>query len=37
MALKMIQDAEKNGTLKPGGTIIEGTSEILVWVYASMY
>lgn len=26
MALKMIQDAEKNGTLKPGGTIIEGTS-----------
>lgn len=26
MALKMIEDAEKNGTLKPGGTIIEGTS-----------
>ena len=26
MALKMIQDAEKAGTLKPGGTIIEGTS-----------
>ena len=26
MALKMIQDAEKNGNLKPGGTIIEGTS-----------
>ena len=26
MALKMIQDAEKNGILKPGGTIIEGTS-----------
>jgi len=26
MALKMIQDAEKAGLLKPGGTIIEGTS-----------
>ncbi|MBA3705356.1 MAG: pyridoxal-phosphate dependent enzyme [Bacteroidetes bacterium] len=26
MALKMIEDAEKNGNLKPGGTIIEGTS-----------
>jgi cystathionine beta-synthase len=26
MALKMIEDAERNGTLKPGGTIIEGTS-----------
>jgi cystathionine beta-synthase len=26
MALKMIEDAEKEGTLKPGGTIIEGTS-----------
>src|SRR5690554_1888278 len=26
MALKMIEDAEKNGSLKPGGTIIEGTS-----------
>lgn len=26
MALKMIQDAEKSGILKPGGTIIEGTS-----------
>jgi cystathionine beta-synthase len=26
MALKMIQDAEKDGRLKPGGTIIEGTS-----------
>ena len=26
MALKMIEDAEKNGHLKPGGTIIEGTS-----------
>lgn len=26
MALRMIEDAEKNGSLKPGGTIIEGTS-----------
>jgi cystathionine beta-synthase len=26
MAIKMIEDAEKNGLLKPGGTIIEGTS-----------
>jgi cystathionine beta-synthase len=26
MALKMIEDAERNGLLKPGGTIIEGTS-----------
>ena len=26
MALKMIDDAEKDGKLKPGGTIIEGTS-----------
>lgn len=26
MALKMIEEAEKNGLLKPGGTIIEGTS-----------
>ncbi len=26
MALKMIEDAEKFGALKPGGTIIEGTS-----------
>lgn len=26
MALKMIEDAEKRGVLKPGGTIIEGTS-----------
>jgi len=26
IALKMIEDAEKNGDLKPGGTIIEGTS-----------
>ena len=26
MAIKMIEDAEKDGTLKPGGTIIEGTS-----------
>ncbi len=26
MAIKMIEDAEKEGKLKPGGTIIEGTS-----------
>ncbi len=26
MAVKMIEDAEKQGILKPGGTIIEGTS-----------
>ena len=26
MALKMVEDAEKSGILKPGGTIIEGTS-----------
>jgi len=26
MALKMIEDAERSGVLKPGGTIIEGTS-----------
>ena len=26
MALKMIEDAEKSGKLKPGGTVIEGTS-----------
>src|SRR5690606_41077434 len=26
MAVKMIDDAEKAGLLKPGGTIIEGTS-----------
>ncbi|HLU81631.1 MAG TPA: pyridoxal-phosphate dependent enzyme, partial [Flavobacteriaceae bacterium] len=26
MALKMIEDAEEQGKLKPGGTIIEGTS-----------
>lgn len=26
MALKMIEEAEKSGDLKPGGTIIEGTS-----------
>ncbi|MDA8629965.1 pyridoxal-phosphate dependent enzyme, partial [Bacteroidia bacterium] len=26
MALKMIEDAEKSGALKPGGVIIEGTS-----------
>ena len=26
MAVKMVEDAEKNGLLKPGGTIVEGTS-----------
>lgn len=26
MAVKMIEDAEKSGVLKPGGTVIEGTS-----------
>lgn len=26
MALKMVEDAERDGRLKPGGTIIEGTS-----------
>ncbi|HEY0978858.1 MAG TPA: pyridoxal-phosphate dependent enzyme [Flavobacteriales bacterium] len=26
MAIKMVEDAEKSGALKPGGTIIEGTS-----------
>ncbi len=26
MAVKMVEDAEKDGLLKPGGTIIEGTS-----------
>ncbi len=26
MAVRMIEDAERDGTLKPGGTIIEGTS-----------
>ena len=26
MAIKMIEEAEKSGSLKPGGTIIEGTS-----------
>ena len=26
MAIKMVEDAEKAGILKPGGTIIEGTS-----------
>ena len=26
MAIRMIEDAEKDGRLKPGGTIIEGTS-----------
>ena len=26
MALKMVEDAEANGLIKPGGTLIEGTS-----------
>src|SRR6185436_11428177 len=26
MAVKMVEDAERSGKLKPGGTIIEGTS-----------
>ena len=26
MAIKMVEDAEKDGILKPGGTIVEGTS-----------
>ena len=26
MAIRMIEDAERDGRLKPGGTIIEGTS-----------
>lgn len=26
MAIKMLEDAEKDGSIKPGGTIIEGTS-----------
>ena len=26
MALKMVEDAEADGRLKPGGTIVEGTS-----------
>ena len=26
MAVKMIEDAEKDGRLKPGGTIVEGAS-----------
>ena len=26
MAIKMVEDAEKDGKLKPGGTIVEGTS-----------
>ena len=25
MAIKMVEDAEKEGKLKPGGTIVEGT------------
>jgi len=31
MALKMVEDAEKKGLLKPGGTIIEGTRETPEW------
>ena len=31
MALKMIEDAESKGLINKGGTIIEATSEILVW------
>ena len=26
MAIKMIEEAERSGKLKPGGTIVEGTS-----------
>jgi cystathionine beta-synthase len=33
MAVKMIEVAEKEGKLKPGGTIIEGTSGNKVWVW----
>ena len=28
MAIKMVEDAEEAGILKPGGTIIEGTVAI---------
>jgi cystathionine beta-synthase len=31
MALKMLEDAEARGDLKPGGTIIECTSGNTVW------
>ena len=31
MALKMVEDAEKRGDLKPGGTIIEVPLVIQVW------
>ena len=31
IALKMIEDAEKEGKLKPGGTIVEGHLVILEW------
>ena len=32
MALKMIEDAEADGRLKPGGTIVEGPLETQEWV-----
>ena len=32
MALNMIEEAEKSGQLKPGGTIIESSSAILLLV-----
>jgi cystathionine beta-synthase len=31
MAIKMVEDAERAGKLKPGGTIIEGTSGNTGW------
>ena len=31
MALKMVEDAEADGRLKPGGTIVEGTSGNTGW------
>jgi cysteine synthase len=31
MALKMIDDAEADGRLQPGGTIIKGLLETLEW------
>ena len=32
MALKMIEDAEANGKLKTGGTVVEGRLVTLEWV-----